>query len=110
MSKDKTYNKMIQSARWRQLRILKLSLTPTCEMCNASGKIKAAQCVHHKIPVESAKSEAQAEVLCFNLNNLQSLCFGCHQQIHNAQRYHSRESHRRHTQDAFERWREKHKV
>lgn len=110
MSKDKTYRKMIQSARWRQLRCLKLSMTPICEMCNASGKIKAAQCVHHKTPVESAKSQAQAEVLCFGLNNLQSLCFDCHQQIHNAQRYHSRDSHRQHTRDALERWRDKHKV
>lgn len=110
MSKDKTYSKMIQSARWRQLRWLKLRITPTCEICNAGGRIKAAQCVHHKTPVESAKSEDQAKVLCFSLNNLQSLCFDCHQRLHNAQRYHSKYTHRQHTQDALERWRAKHKV
>lgn len=49
--------------------------------------------VHHKRPVESAKTEQEMERLAYNLdgNNLEALCIPCHIKTHQEMRSHTKE-------------------
>lgn len=63
-------------ARWRKVRDAKLRRDPLCERCEDLGRTRAADLVHHIVPVEQAPHLRLAD------SNLQSLCVPCHQQIH----------------------------
>ena len=82
MAKDKAdiYN----SREWRELRLLKLSTNPLCENCKKNGFIVSAHCVHHIIPIETARTKEEMKRLAFDFNNTQSLCDKCHADIHKA--------------------------
>ena len=56
MSRNKDYQRLLNSKRWKQLREWKLNESPLCEMCAAKGFDVAAVDVHHKIPCESART------------------------------------------------------
>jgi len=92
MSRDKNYIRMINSQRWRGLRLKKLQLQPLCEECLESGKTTAACEVHHIIPVESAHDIRQMQALMFDMNNLMSLCHICHADIHKKMFSHTKEN------------------
>jgi len=64
-------NKIYNSKRWKKIRKLKLALNPLCEDCQTLGLIESANHVDH---IESIRSGGAA----FDLNNLKSLCVGCH--------------------------------
>lgn len=64
--------KFYNSARWRRLRAAKLSASPLCEPCRASGRITKAVQVHH---VEARKARPD---LMLVMSNLQSVCIPCH--------------------------------
>ena len=53
----------------------------------------ASKDVHHKKPVESAKTEQEMERLAYNLdgNNLEALCISCHIKTHQEMRSHTKE-------------------
>lgn len=103
---DATYMRLIQSPRWRQLRQWYLTDHPECACCRSRGIIRAAQCVHHITPVETARTLQEAEDLCYSPANLQALCTLCHAEIHRAAKSHSRAIHRQRTEQAFARWKE----
>ena len=103
---DKTYTSLIQSKRWRETRRWYLTEHPECACCRQRGIIRAAQCVHHLTPVETARTPQEAEQLCFSPTNLQALCYLCHAEIHRAARSHSKAIHRARTQQALERWKQ----
>ena len=97
-AKDKAtiYN----SSEWRKLRTAKLRAQPLCEKCISDGLaagvkpfgyVRSACCVHHVVPIESAKTMADMKRLAFDWNNLQSLCIECHRKIHNDAGYHNKE-------------------
>jgi 5-methylcytosine-specific restriction endonuclease McrA len=92
MSRDKNYIKMINSTKWRELRLKKLQSQPLCEKCLEADKTTAACEVHHIIPVESAHNETQMKGLMFDMNNLMSLCHTCHADIHKAMFSHTKEN------------------
>lgn len=68
----------------------KLREQPLCEKCLADGIaagvpggwIRSAHCVHHIIPIETAKTKEEMRRLAFNPTNLMSLCDECHAKIH----------------------------
>ena len=66
--------------------------------------MRSAIDVHHKTPVESARTPQEMEQLCFNPANLQALCISCHSKIHREARSHTKESHQQRESDRFERW------
>ena len=43
---------------------------------------------HHKIPVESAKTEQEMERLAYDVNNIELLCIPCHIKTHQEMRSH----------------------
>lgn len=84
------YHKEIQSTRWRKLRNWYLQQHPLCARCEELYGIKTmAECVHHVRPVDDARKDEEKALLMYNINNLQSLCYHCHHEIHNAEGYHT---------------------
>ncbi len=65
-SRDKNLTKFYASKEWRELRALKLKQDPLCARCG-----KAATVADHIIEVKDGGCK-----LC--IDNLQSLCNGCH--------------------------------
>lgn len=76
------YKKLIQSQKWVKLRAKKVSENPLCEVCLLSDITTPTQEVHHIKPIETAPDKKTMELLCFDYNNLQSLCRNCHKTIH----------------------------
>jgi 5-methylcytosine-specific restriction enzyme A len=60
------------STRWRKLREAYLRSQPLCEDCLSSGRVEAANHVHHKRP------RKQSPHLAFEWDNLEALCHACH--------------------------------
>ena len=72
------------SREWKELRIAKLRANPLCEECMKQGIAKSARCVHHIVPIETARTKDEMKRLALDcgLNGLMSLCFDCHARIH----------------------------
>ena len=80
-AKDKAtiYN----SREWKELRIAKLrSTNGLCEECLKHNIVTSARCVHHVVPIETARTKDEMKRLAFDVNNLRALCFACHARIH----------------------------
>ena len=104
MSRNKDYQRLLNSKRWKELRAWKLQQNPLCELCQAEGYVTSAIDIHHKTPVESARTPQEMEALCFNPSNLQSLCIPCHQRVHREARSHTKAAHLQRERDRLERW------
>ena len=68
------------SQRWKKCRRNYLSLHPICERCNQLGIVKKADHVHHKIYLDA--SSYRDPMVSLNFENLEALCFDCHQAEH----------------------------
>lgn len=86
MSRDDQYRKLINSAKWKALRLQHLTARPWCEQCLRQGRRVTATEVHHITPVETAHDMAGKAALCFSPYNLESLCHACHRDAHTALR------------------------
>lgn len=90
MSRDPRYQRLLNSKQWRELRIAYLREHPLCERCIREGKaagvpdgyITPAIDVHHRVPVETAKTLQEMERLAYDWNNLEALCIPCHSRTH----------------------------
>ena len=88
VAKDK--QEIYNSREWKELRIQKLRANPLCEQCQKDGEaagipggyIRSATCVHHIVPIETAKTKDEMKRLAFAPHNLMALCFACHARIH----------------------------
>ena len=109
MSQKKDKMRIYNSKEWRMVRNAKLEKNPLCEVCAERGKIVAAQCVHHVIPIETASDFTYMKELAFRFDNLLSCCFQCHSEIHQTLKSRTREGHQRASQAAVNRWIDKHK-
>lgn len=103
--KARIYN----SRQWRELRVRKLTEQPLCEICREKGLVVSARCVHHKVPIETAKDYQAMWTLATTWDNLQSLCFQCHSDIHQKMNSRTKEGHKQATEAALERWIARHK-
>lgn len=92
MAKDANYIKLINTARWKRLRLKKLQAQPLCECCQGKEKITPATEVHHVTPVETVTTIEQMETLMFEYSNLMSVCHECHKNIHAEMFSHSKEN------------------
>ena len=61
------------SDRWRRFRAVQLSLSPLCVLCEAAGRITAADCVDHVRPIDGPHDPR-----FLDFNAVQSLCSSCH--------------------------------
>ena len=88
VAKDK--QEIYNSSEWKELRTMKLRTNPLCEQCQKDGEaagipggyIRSATCVHHIVPIETAKTKDEMKRLAFDPHNLMALCFACHARIH----------------------------
>ena len=83
VAKDKAdiYN----SREWKEIRIAKLrSTNGLCEECIKEGIVTSARCVHHIVPIETARTKDEMKRLAIDcgLQGLKALCFACHAKIH----------------------------
>ena len=62
--------------RWQNLRAVKISRDPLCESCMSRGISTPAKTVHH------IQSIASAPELRLTMDNLESLCWPCHNRKH----------------------------
>lgn len=108
MSHSKLYVRLMNSARWRNLRDEWLRDHPLCEECKRNGMVESARCVHHITPIESGRTDRQCEELAYSRGNLQSLCYQCHAEIHKSERSHSKQAHRDRERERLERWKARH--
>ena len=81
-SKYAIYKKLINNYKWQLLRRKKFISNPLCEQCLAEGRVTPTEEVHHIVPVESGRDEAEMRRLAYDYNNLQSLCKECHGKVH----------------------------
>lgn len=65
-----------QDRRWRLLRQVKMIDNPLCERCEAEGRVKPTEEVHHIVPIDINPD------LAFDYDNLKSLCIDCHKLEH----------------------------
>ena len=80
-AKDKA--EIYNSREWKELRAAKLRSTKgLCEECMKQGIVTSARCVHHIVPIETARTKDEMKRLAFDVNNLRALCFACHARIH----------------------------
>ena len=83
VAKDKT--EIYNSREWKELRIAKLRSTlGLCEECKKQGIVTPARCVHHIVPIETARTKAEMRWLALDcgLQGLKALCYACHARIH----------------------------
>lgn len=89
---DKQYNKDVRfnkdniqyarfyaSSAWREVRAIKLSIQPMCEVCLEAGRLTEAKLVHHIVEVRDDYSRR------LDIDNLQSICQACHNAHHKKQ-------------------------
>ena len=82
-AKDKA--EIYNSREWKELRIAKLrSTNGLCEECMKQGIVTSARCVHHVVPIETARTKDEMRRLAIDcgLQGLKALCFACHARIH----------------------------
>ena len=81
VAKDKS--EIYNSREWKELRIAKLrSTNGLCEECLKHGIVTSARCVHHVVPIETARTKDEMKRLAFDAHNLMALCQPCHARIH----------------------------
>ena len=73
---DRDLIKFYKSKDWKDLRIVKLESDPCCEVCLRRGIVRPAGNVHHR------KEVREYPDLALDLDNLESLCIGCHNRTH----------------------------
>lgn len=97
MSRDKRYQRLLNDKRWMEVkRLVWQRAGGLCERCKRDGiaergvpYITPGVDCHHKIPVESAKTEQEMERLAYDWrNNIELLCVACHIKTHQEMRSH----------------------
>jgi 5-methylcytosine-specific restriction protein A len=103
--RSKDYQRLLNSKRWKMLRASYLQEHPLCERCKEQGFVTSAIDLHHKVPVETGRTLAEMEQLCFDRqHNLMALCRPCHLAIHAEMRSHSKEVHKQRADERLARW------
>ena len=108
MAHSKLYVRIMNSRQWVELRNRKIAANPLCERCQQEGIVRVSRCVHHLVPVESGRTEADCWELATRWSNLQALCFDCHAKAHAEEHSHSKEGHAARAKDRLKQWINKH--
>ena len=106
--RDPRYQKLLNSKRWKEVRMRKLQKNPLCERCLEQGYYVSAIDVHHIIPVESARTVEEMEQLAYNENNLKALCISCHVAIHKEMGKNTKEQVKQRQDIYLQRWIDRH--
>ena len=103
MSRSPDYIRLMNSRRWRELRMATIKrANGLCERCLTEGRVCAATEVHHIRPIESVKDPFVMEQLAYDPHNLMALCHHCHRQTHIEMAKGTKEERRRRTKEDVE--------
>ena len=101
MSRDKRYQALLNSKRWGEVkRIVWQRAGGLCERCRRDGiaagvlpdgYVRAGVDCHHKVPVESAKTDEEMRRLAYDVSNIELLCVPCHIKTHQEMYSHTKE-------------------
>lgn len=112
MSRNKDYQRLLNDPQWAKVKaIVRARAGGLCERCKAEGiaergvpYITPGVDCHHIVPVESGKTLAEMQRLCYDVHNIQLLCVPCHIKTHSEQRSHSKEAHKQRENDRLSQW------
>ena len=113
MSRNKDYQRLLNAPQWAKVKaIVRARAGGLCERCKAEGiaergvpYITPGVDCHHIVPVESGKTLAEMQRLCYDWqHNIQLLCVPCHIKTHAEQRSHSKEAHKQRENDRLSQW------
>lgn len=107
MRRDPRYQRLLNSKRWKELRVAYLQANPLCERCKAEGYIRAAVDVHHRQPISQSHTDAEMERLCYSWTNLQALCIPCHIKTHKEMRKGTKANRKEREEQRMSRWSER---
>ena len=92
MSRDPKYQRLLNSPRWAETkRIVWQRADGRCEVCREEGiaagvlpdgYVRPGKDCHHIVPVETARTLAEMERLCYDPNNIKLVCVEHHIAIH----------------------------
>ena len=99
MSRDKRYQKLLNSREWVEVkRMVWQRAGGLCERCKREGiaergvpYITPGVDCHHIKPVESAKTEEEMKRLAYDPSNIELLCIPCHIKTHQEMYSHTKE-------------------
>ena len=106
MARDPRYQRLLNSKRWKELRISYLREHPLCERCQAEGYVRAAVDIHHRKPISSAMTVQEMFRLCYLSSNLQALCIPCHIKVHKAMKKGTKANRKEREAQRMSRWSE----
>ena len=105
MSRDKRYQKLLNSKRWIETkRIVWARANGLCERCMEEGFVTAGVDCHHIKPIESAMTEQEMERLAYDVNNIRLLCIPCHIKTHKEMASHKKEGVKVNAERRLARW------
>lgn len=92
MSRDKRYQRLLNSRQWYEVKSLVWARAEgLCERCKREGYFTPGVDCHHKVPVESAKTEEHMRQLAYDVSNIELLCIPCHIKTHQEMHSHKKE-------------------
>lgn len=115
MSRDPKYQRLLNSPRWAETkRIVWQRANGLCEECIAEGiraglpigYIRPGRDCHHIVPVETAKTLAEMERLCYDPNNIKLVCVEHHIAIHRQMGKGTKENRQERAAERQARWRD----
>lgn len=74
--------KYYNTKQWKNLRNYYIRRHPLCEICLSKGIVKPANEVHHLRKFLDGKTDEERWQLLTSEDNLMSLCYECHDEIH----------------------------
>ena len=80
--RDEERRAVYQSLLWRRLRSAKLMEQPLCEVCDAEGRIRYGDHVHHIRSFVGISDPVKRDAVAYDLANLMTVCETCHGRIH----------------------------
>ena len=107
MSRDKRYQRLLNSRRWKELRVEMLRREPLCQECKREGYVRSSIDCHHIRPISSAMSIQEMERLCFDPNNIACLCVPCHIKVHKAMKKGTKANRKEREAQRMSRWSER---
>lgn len=106
MARDPRYQRLLNSKRWKELRVAMLQAHPLCQECEREGYVRSSIDCHHIRPISSAMSVQEMERLCFDPNNIACLCVPCHVKVHKAMKKGTKANRKEREEQRMSRWSE----
>lgn len=76
--------KFYTGRKWQKCREAYIKAHPLCERCLANGDYNPAKYIHHR--TELTEENVRDPAIAYGFDNLEALCFKCHEELHGRRR------------------------